>query len=84
MSYGKRKTENSMNAYFMRLRDFNLLSPRLLHAADLKSFQIWLEKLTLIDRRSLVLFLRQHWDELPEEYWDWAKLRLRRLLSEEG
>lgn len=56
-----------MNDYFSRLSDFNQLSGKLLEATSLVSFNVWLDKLARIDRRSTVLYLRAHKDEIPED-----------------
>lgn len=84
MSYQKRDTKNALNNYFTRLRDFYMLAPKLLGAENLRSFEIWLDKLIQIDRRSLVLYLRKHKDEIPKAHWKRAKARLYRWLGEDN
>ena len=79
MSYRRPDTGNSMNDYFSALADFVMLAPHLLQAENSRSFQIWLEKLELIDRRSLLLYLRKHRDEIPEEH---LRLAQRRFTQE--
>lgn len=68
MSYKKPNTGNTMNDYFTALTDFTLLAPRILRANNSHSFQIWLEKLEAIDRRSLLLYLRQNKNKIKPEY----------------
>ena len=79
MSYHKPDTGNSMNDYFTSLADFTMLAPHLLNAKDEEHFEVWLEKLLLIDRRSLLIYLRLHKDEIPENHMNLAR---RRFLEE--
>lgn len=79
MSYQKRKTGNSMNDYFTRLRDFYLLVPNLEKAETPRTFELWLDKLVQIDRRSLILWLRKHQKTIPEDYWKKAVRRMQEL-----
>ena len=75
MSYRRPNTGNSMNDYFSALSDFQMLSSHLLDAKNEESFEVWLEKLELIDKRSLLLFLRKHKEEIPEEHLRLARRR---------
>jgi hypothetical protein len=68
MSYRKPNTGNRMNDYFSALVDFYMLAPNLLKAKNKQAFLIWFDKLNLIDRRSLFLYLREHRDEISEDY----------------
>ena len=68
MSYRQPDTGNTMNDYFTNLSTFVMLAPKFLGAPDERSFEIWREKLELVDRRALLLFLRKHKDELPPEH----------------
>jgi len=77
MSYRKPNTGNSMNDFFTALSDFVQLSPNLLQAKNSESFEIWLEKLEAIDKRSLLIFLRNHKDEIPEKHMKLAKRRFK-------
>lgn len=79
MSYRKPNTGNAMNDYFSSLADFTMLAPKLIQAQNSQSFQIWLEKLEAIDRRSLLLYLKQHKNEIPAEH---LKLAQRRFAEE--
>lgn len=76
MSYKKPHTGNTMNDYFTRLMDFTRLSSNLLEADSDNNFEIWLDKLIQIDRRSLILFLKKNSDKIPNEYMERAKIRL--------
>lgn len=80
MSYKKPDTGNTMNDYFTRVGDFTRLAPKLLDARTVHNFEIWLDKLIQIDRRSLVLYLKAHEEEIPKEHWEKAKMRLNRWL----
>ena len=80
MSYVKPNTGNPMNDYFTALNDFTMLSNRLLEADNSQSFEVWLEKLELIDKRSLFLFLREHKDEIPEDHTFLARRRFKEVL----
>ena len=68
MSYVRPNTGNSMHDYFKTLNDFYILAPNLLRASSARSFELWTEKLDLIDRRSLFIYLKFHKHEIPEEY----------------
>lgn len=67
MSYNPDPKTDSLNEMFSRWNDFVTLSPNLLNAKDEITFEIWLEKLELIDSRFLFLFLREHYDEIKPE-----------------
>lgn len=84
MSYRKPNTGNTMNNYFTRLRDFNRISPKILKAENVQSFEIWLDKLIQIDKRSLVIFLKEHKEEIPTKHWERAAARLSRWLDGGG
>ena len=75
MSYKRPNTGNSMNDYFTALSDFVMLAPNLLKADSERNFEIWLEKLELIDRRALLLYLRQHKEEIRPEFIKLAQYR---------
>lgn len=64
-----------MNDYFSRLIDFTVIAPRLLEAETPEAFEIWLEKLELIDRRALLRYLRQHRAEIRAEFLSIAQRR---------
>ena len=68
MSYRKPNTGNRMNDYLSALVGFYVLAPNLLKAKNKQAFLIWFDKLNLIDRRSLFLYLREHRDEINEDY----------------
>lgn len=70
MSYKRPNTGNSMNDYFSALMDFVSISPRLLKARDDFEFELWFDKLRLIDNRALYLFLKQNKDQIP-----WQRIR---------
>lgn len=82
MSYKKPDTGNSMNDYFTRVMDFHRLAFHLLNANTISLFEIWLDKLIQIDRRSLVLYLRINQNQIPLAHWERAESRLGRLLTE--
>lgn len=75
MSYRRPNTGNSMNDYFISLVDFTQLSHHLLEADTEQSFGIWLDKLIAIDKRTTFLFIREHKDEIPDEYMPHIELR---------
>lgn len=68
MSYHHRQTQDSLNSYFSALTDFTVLSKHLLEAKNEQSFEIWVDKLALIDKRALLLFARKHKNEIPEAH----------------
>ncbi len=65
----------SINDLFSRLSDFTNIAPNLLKASSKESFEVWFEKLELIDKRSLYFYLKEHKDEVPKEYLDMVKGR---------
>ena len=68
MSYKKPNTGNSMNNYFTALADFTLLAGKLLTVKNSHSFEIWLNKLEQIDRRSLLIFIRNNKAKIPKKH----------------
>ena len=83
MSYRQPNTGDSLNDYFTALTDFVIISPNLLKADSERNFEIWLEKLALIDRRALFLFLKKHRDEIPPNHMKLAQLRFVKDLYED-
>ena len=78
MSYKKPNTGNSMNDFFSTLMDFNLLAPKLLQAKTEQEFDVWLDKLAVIDRRSTVLYIKGHQDEIKTDFMKRVPVRLGR------
>lgn len=78
MSYRKPNTGNSMNDYFSALMDFNLLAPKLLQAKTAQEFDCWLDKLAMIDRRSTVLYIKAHQEEIRPDFMKSVPIRLGR------
>lgn len=78
MSYKKPNTGNSMNDYFSVLMDFNILAPNILKAKTTQEFDCWLDKLAVIDRRSAVLYIKEHRDKIPETFMKRVPIRLGR------
>lgn len=68
MSYRRPHTGNPLNNYMKSLNDFYTLVPHLLNANSKFEFEIWLEKLEQIDRRSLLLYMKKHKDEFKPEF----------------
>lgn len=79
MSYKKPDTGDLLNDYFSQLTDFVSISPNLLNATSEQEFEVWLEKLELIDRRALFLFIQQNIKMLPVEY---IQIAQRRFIKE--
>lgn len=78
MSYRKPNTGNSMNNYFTALMDFHTLAPKLLKAKTEQEFDIWLDKLAQIDRRSTVLYVKAHREEIGARFMKRVPIRLGR------
>lgn len=78
MSYKKPNTGNSMNDYFSTLMDFNIVAPRILQAKTVQEFDCWLDKLAVIDRRSTVLYIKKHQDEIGADFMKRVPIRLGR------
>ena len=68
MSYKATKTKNPLHNLFRRLFDFYRVAPNLLNSKSLEEFELWLDKLMQIDRRSLYRYLKAHKANLPKEY----------------
>ena len=70
--------------------DYDMLFPRLLEALaqdivdakDDQRFNVWPNKLVLIDRERIVAHLREQWDSLNRVRWICAKLRLGREMQD--
>ena len=75
MSYHHTPKSDSLNDYFSRLTDFTVIAPNLLNAETEFEFEIWLEKLEQIDRRSLYFYLKTHRDDIRPEYLTIAQRR---------
>ncbi|MCR5670147.1 MAG: hypothetical protein K6G10_04010 [Butyrivibrio sp.] len=71
-------TGDSINDMFSRLADFVNIAPNLLKASSKNSFEVWFEKLELIDKRSLYYYLKEHKNEIPREYLDMVRERFPR------
>lgn len=78
MSYKKPDTGNSMNDFFSTLMDFNVLAPRLLQAKTEQEFDVWLDKLATVDRRSTVLYIKAHQNEIRPGFMKRVSARLGR------
>lgn len=78
MSYQPKKTGDTLNDYFSALTEFVSLSPKLLSAKTPDSFEIWLEKLELIDKRALYLFLKKHKNNIPVSHMKLAQRRFKK------
>lgn len=79
MSYKRPDTGNSMNDYFSTLMDFNTLAPRLLAAKTTQEFDVWLDKLVMVDRRSTILYLKAHRAEINPVFMKRVPVRVGRL-----
>lgn len=75
MSYHAPTYNDDVQNYFRRLIDFKQCSHFLLEAQSLEAFEVWFAKLELIDKRTLLLFLRQHKAEIRPEFLDLAQRR---------
>ena len=75
MSYKAPATGDSLNDLFTQWTDFLCVSPNLLNADTKQNFEIWLEKLELIDRRLLFLFLKNNKKDIRPEYLQLAQRR---------
>ena len=80
MSYVRQKTNDPLNNYLHNLTNFYQLAPHLLTAETETEFEVWFNKLELIDRRSLYLYVKENKDKIKEEYFPivqdrfWEKL----------
>lgn len=76
-------TGDSLTDYLNRLEDFVNISPRLLEAQTPMGFEVWFEKLELIDRSALIFFIKKHKNEIPGNYLNLVKYRLPKDLVEQ-
>lgn len=68
MSYKIHDTGDLTNNYITRLSDFIQLAPNLLNSKTSEEFEIWYEKLDMIDRRSLFLYIRKNIKKIPNGF----------------
>lgn len=68
MSYKQPNTGDTLNDYFTNLAAFNTYAPHLIEAKNLQEFVVWFDKLRLIDRRALLLYLREHRQKIDPAY----------------
>ena len=81
MSYKPQpSTGDSLNDWFSRMADFMNISQNLLKASSKESFEVWFEKMELIDKRSLYFFIKAHKNEISEEYLKMVRGRFRRRI----
>ena len=79
MSYHAPNTGDPELDKKLRMEDYEMLLPRLLAASTGHGFAVWLDKLALIERSSILAYVREHWDELDQERRAWARARLHEL-----
>lgn len=65
MSYKAPERTEYLSEFFSRLVDFNLISGNLLSAKTDEEFELWFEKLELIDKRYLYLFIKKNHKKIP-------------------
>ena len=83
MSYKNLNTsDDSLNQLFSNMANFHNMSQNLIKAESFEAFQVWFEKLELVDRRTLYLFMRKNHALFKDEFVDYAEMRLRRKLRE--
>lgn len=68
MSYVKPKTGDGVNDFFTNIGNFVNIAPNLLKYKNKRAFMAWFDKLYEIDKRSLVLYLREHKNEINPDY----------------
>ena len=68
MSYRRPNTGNPILDYVIAIDDFNMLSNHLLSAKTEESFEIWFEKLELINKDALYMYLTKNKHRIPEEF----------------
>lgn len=80
MSYTPEKTNDMLNDYFTNLADFMSISPNILQADNKVDFLNWITKAEQIDKRTLLLFLRKHKEQINPEFLEIAQLRFRQTI----
>ena len=69
MSYTPRKSNgDSISDLFSSLCHFNLAAPNLLIQDTETGFLAWFDKCRAINKRALILYLREHKSEINEDY----------------
>ena len=76
MSYVKPNTGDGVNDFFTNIVNFVNIAPNLLKCKNKRAFMTWFDKLYEIDKRSLVLYLREHKNEINPDYIKTAEERL--------
>ena len=79
MSYVAPKTTGDLvNDWMKRLADFMNVRHHLLEASTPQAFEVWFEKLELIDKRSLYFYIKENKENIPREYLDMVEYRFPR------
>ena len=85
MSYHAPNTGDPELDKQLRAEDYDMLFPRLLEARESgveQRFNVWLDKLTLIDKERVTAWLRAEWDSLDHFQRVAARIRLGRCLAD--
>lgn len=83
MSYKNLNTsDDSLNRLFSNAANFHNMSQNLINAESFEAFQVWFEKLELIDRRMLYMFFKKNHALFKDEFVSYAEKRLRRKVRE--
>lgn len=83
MSYKSIDTNDLTKKYFFDLGNFVNILPQLASAHSEQAWELWFEKLALIDRRSLYRYLKDNVQSLTDEQKDFAEWYLQKRLIEE-
>ncbi len=84
MSYKKELTENSMNDFFKGSSEFLNLIPNLKEASSKESFINWFEKILLVDKRALYIYLCKNFSSFNREYLEYAQTRIGKSIIPES
>lgn len=76
MSYVKPDTGDALNDYFTNISNFVNIAPNLLKVKNKHSFMAWFDKLFEIDKRALILYLKQNKEKIKPDCLRLAEERL--------
>ena len=74
MSYKPLKNEDSLSELFSTINDCITICKKFSTLPSKEDFIRWMDKANTIDKRTTILYLRKHKEEIPEEYIRFADL----------
>lgn len=78
MSYVRKETGDSINNYFHDISNFMNILPNMINAQTKDEFQIWFDKLYIIDKRSLFLYISDNKDLINPMNHEYVNMRFKK------